>query len=36
MASWEQKFTPLIIDAVQSGKMRVEQVFGRSVLLRFE
>lgn len=40
MSSWEQKFNPLIVDAVQTGKMSIEQVFGnperpRSVLLRF-
>lgn len=36
MGSWEQKFTPLIVDAVQTGRLRLEQVFPRSVLLKFE
>jgi len=40
MASWEQKFNPLLIEAVQGGLMNVEQAFGnpdhpRAVLLKF-
>jgi hypothetical protein len=40
MASWEQKFNPLLIEAVQGGFMTVEQAFGnperpRAILLKF-